>query len=300
MLGAWGMVVDGVEVPVMPIELMRQGKWASVPLLLGTNADEGTLFLPNDPSAVSTVGFPFGASETDVNASLKFLFGSQGADLINAEYADEASTTNGHNEECRRSFLEGMGERCLMNQIFADQIFHCPTRRAARAAASTPTEARTLDAQDAQPRVFLYRFAQRIRSLESRVLGDYHSSEIAFVFSNPLPAGLAKLSPLVAGRADAQLSDAMTDMWANFAKEHDPTPRSALLTPEKVTWPEFVPASDLGGSEDYLVLQEPGLRAGDVHRAPSALDWKHCDFWDSYINGSWQRPCETKECAMLL
>jgi len=41
----WGPVVDGVEILDDPRTLAAQGKFNKVPVLLGTNMDEGTLFL---------------------------------------------------------------------------------------------------------------------------------------------------------------------------------------------------------------------------------------------------------------
>ena len=39
----WAPVVDGVELSEHPITLVKQGDWARVPLLHGSNLDEGYL-----------------------------------------------------------------------------------------------------------------------------------------------------------------------------------------------------------------------------------------------------------------
>ena len=44
---SWGPCVDGDLVPDFPISLFNQGKFISVPLLVGDEPDEGTLFVPN-------------------------------------------------------------------------------------------------------------------------------------------------------------------------------------------------------------------------------------------------------------
>ncbi|WP_206245362.1 carboxylesterase/lipase family protein [Novosphingobium terrae] len=41
-------VVDGALMPMVPLERMRSGKAPGVPLLIGSNADEGRMFLPAD------------------------------------------------------------------------------------------------------------------------------------------------------------------------------------------------------------------------------------------------------------
>lgn len=44
-------VVDGAFMPMVPLERMRRGMAPAVPLLIGSNADEGRLFLPADRAA---------------------------------------------------------------------------------------------------------------------------------------------------------------------------------------------------------------------------------------------------------
>lgn len=41
-------VLDGATLPANPLETLAAGTWAGVPLLLGTNHDEGNLFVPPD------------------------------------------------------------------------------------------------------------------------------------------------------------------------------------------------------------------------------------------------------------
>jgi para-nitrobenzyl esterase len=39
----WGPIIDGVELPSVPLKLMRTGDFAKVPLLIGATRDEGTV-----------------------------------------------------------------------------------------------------------------------------------------------------------------------------------------------------------------------------------------------------------------
>ena len=41
----WGPVIDGVELTRSPADLAAEGKLHDVPVLLGTNRDEGTMFV---------------------------------------------------------------------------------------------------------------------------------------------------------------------------------------------------------------------------------------------------------------
>ena len=57
-LGAWhlllvGPTVDGVELTTTPSESVEAGDFANVPIILGSNRDEGTMFVPFNKSAGS-------------------------------------------------------------------------------------------------------------------------------------------------------------------------------------------------------------------------------------------------------
>ena len=41
----WGPITEGVQLPLPPVELLREGRVAPVPVLLGTNLNEGTDFM---------------------------------------------------------------------------------------------------------------------------------------------------------------------------------------------------------------------------------------------------------------
>eukprot|EP00662_Eupelagonemidae_sp_cell21_P008843 gene8844-37376_t len=41
----WAPVVDGKEIPAQPLEMFERGQFATVPLLMGTNQDEGATFI---------------------------------------------------------------------------------------------------------------------------------------------------------------------------------------------------------------------------------------------------------------
>lgn len=72
----WAPVVDGVELTATPEALTAQGALADVPVLLGTNGDEGSMFVDID----------YDASEADYEAYMVTLFGEELADKVIAQY----------------------------------------------------------------------------------------------------------------------------------------------------------------------------------------------------------------------
>ena len=43
----WAPVIDGVVLTGTPVSLLREGKTANVPMMFGTNRDEGSTFTGN-------------------------------------------------------------------------------------------------------------------------------------------------------------------------------------------------------------------------------------------------------------
>lgn len=54
---SWNPVVDGVEIVDDPRKLAAEGKTAPVPVLLGTNADEGSIFIRFASHELNQTGF---------------------------------------------------------------------------------------------------------------------------------------------------------------------------------------------------------------------------------------------------
>ncbi|MFO0755402.1 MAG: carboxylesterase/lipase family protein [Byssovorax sp.] len=161
----WFPVVDGVNIPDQPSTLLDQGKVEKVPVILGTNGDEGTLF------------FAIGATAKDdaeYEALMSSIFGGQGAAIV-AHYP---------------SAMYGTAKDAAA-KAFGDGAFVCPTRRTARALAKAGVDAH------------LYHFVHAPKALFPN-LGAFHSSEVPFIFGNPylginLDAEEQKLSKAMVG-----------------------------------------------------------------------------------------------------
>jgi len=103
----WGPVVDGVELPTLPLRALRDGRAAKVPLLIGWNRDEGILHTAFYPSV----------SDADRDDFVRSAFGEAAVAPVRARYA-------------------GVDPKQALNTIVTEGAFACEARRAARAQAS--------------------------------------------------------------------------------------------------------------------------------------------------------------------
>jgi para-nitrobenzyl esterase len=136
-------------------------------------------------------------------------------------------------------------------------FFACATRRAAR-----------LLAQNAP--TFLYQFSYKLGFPENAVLpelGNYHTSELDFVFAQAWPPLVHNFSPL-----DLDMVAAFGAFWGNFVQSGDPN-KGDLAPPHP--WPAFV----TGGAEWNIQLELP-------LSVTARLDEDVCDnAWDPFFAG---------------
>lgn len=180
---AFHHIRDGYVFPKNVGEAFRSGEINSVPFIAGYNADEATLFFPDDPEpSVWIEGFPRQDSGAQI-AKLNEVYPDQGKILQALYNLDE-------------DFAEGG------TQMMGDDIFGVNIRYAARRneALSSPS--------------YVY-FFSRIPSSEDQTLGAYHSAEIPFVFG-ALRDGFGYTDE------DKHLSELMTSYWTNFARTGNP------------------------------------------------------------------------------
>ena len=150
----FGPVVDGTVIPMVPLDAIKAGQFAKVPTILGTNVNEGDLFMylwKVDTNAAPT--------PADVRASLAVLFSAAQVDQIATKYAVDADAPT------------------AFSHIITDGVFACPTRRTARAIAAAGAPA------------YLYQFTYPyvVPAISGVVMS--HSFEIPFVFRNGFLGG---------------------------------------------------------------------------------------------------------------
>ncbi len=187
---AWQPSVDGDVLPAKALEGIAQGVSKSVPVLVGTNADEWNLFLLGDRE---------GRRLDSEGLRRRLERALPGADASGRPRADAAL-------EAYLRARSGRGRESSVRFWVAfqsDRIFHYPATRVA-------------DLQLAhQPSVYAYLF-----TFAPPVVGACHGLELPFVFGT-LRAPL--LGPLLGWSPSAQaLSRAMQDAWIALARTGNP------------------------------------------------------------------------------
>ena len=166
---SWFPVIDGWNLPDVPSKLLESGSFEKVPTILGSNADEGTLF------------FQLAATMIADDAALKALIEKLVPGKSEEVLMRYSSATHGSAKEAAMAAVGDAG-------------FVCPTRRAARAIAKAGADA------------YLYHFTFTPPGSLLGPLGAFHSAEIKSVFGVPsqllpyeLTAEELKLSAAVMG-----------------------------------------------------------------------------------------------------
>lgn len=180
-------VVDGYVVPEHPAKIYAQGKQHDVPLLVGWNADEGTLFAarlakwgPDQPSY---------------------------ADRVRTQFKDEADAVF-------KLFPPGASpdeDKVIYAALFGDQLISYGTWAWAERASTT-----------ASAPTYRYYFTRRppgAPELSVNPLtapGVYHAAELYYMWNN------LQIRDWPWTAEDRRLGDAMASYWANFAKTGNP------------------------------------------------------------------------------
>ena len=143
---AWVPVIDHVNIDDQPSALLAAGKFTKMPVILGSNRDEGVIFFSLGLSVTS---------ETDYTALMDGIFGGNGAAIV-AKYP--ASAYGGSLTQAASTAV-------------GDGFFSCPARRTARGLAAGGAS------------VYFYHFTNAPKTLLGD-LGSFHSAEVPFIFGN--------------------------------------------------------------------------------------------------------------------
>lgn len=178
----WGAVIDDVVLFDLPTNTLAQGKGNNMPLLIGTNQNEGSLFLFFIPSRFPAVDKVF-------KPVLQHFLPNQ----TSFEWAVATYNITDNNKYDKQQAEE----------LLTDFFFKCATRRIARAVS-----------HQGQP-VYRYKFTFE-GGLITRLMRDCHASELPFVFDNwdDLPLG-----PDI---KQNHMSQAFQHYWRNWIVHGDP------------------------------------------------------------------------------
>jgi para-nitrobenzyl esterase len=145
----YGPTVDGLLLPDVPLNVIRSGGANPVPLIVGSNADEMSLFAPRTVSA--------GQYESMVRRAFPRL-----ADKVLAQYPIDAYPSG----------------RAAWVALTSDALFICPARGIARAAAA-----------GLQAPVYRYLFTHTLSGAAGQALGAFHGLELRWVFGGITAGG---------------------------------------------------------------------------------------------------------------
>lgn len=183
-------VVDGTTLPMHPLQAVREGAAAAVPLLTGTTRDEWRLF--EMPSLMKDI---------DARGIVKRLA---------AQLPDDADV-----ERLVALYAEARGEdparpeqaKWIHHALQTDRTFRIPATQLAEAQA----------AHQAATFMYLFSWSSPARRGE---LGACHAIELPFVFGTLDAPGMDRFSG--SGPDAEQLAERMMDAWLAFARTGDP------------------------------------------------------------------------------
>lgn len=174
--------VDGEVLTARPVDALAAGAGADVDLLIGTNADEFTLFLT--PTGIAD------AVGEDALALTATALGLDAATALPAYHRARPGSTPGD----------------VLAAVLRDRTFTIPAIRAAEARADHGAD------------TFVYEFAWRSPQFDGR-LGATHGLEISFVFDTLHDAAGR---PLAGSQPPQELADEMHRAWVSFVDKGNP------------------------------------------------------------------------------
>jgi len=262
-----GPVIDGTVHGLLdfPASLVRANKHHKIPLMVGSNKNEGSIFEPMVSGLVPGAD-PEAISQKDVDLILDWSFTEE----------DQAKIKSVYNPDDYGKLSPAKYYR-MVARLMRDLSFACSDRLLARTW------------RDAGLDAFVYTFAFDYGDLETSLpLGDFHASELPFVWR----VFLDLLKPLPSAGAVQEMADIVSCQWATFAHTGAPSGRNGSQSPpncERVhgrvsDWPRFT------ADEQYYSLQalrngsgpQVGqLRANNKHPDDERPSNTACDMWET-------------------
>jgi para-nitrobenzyl esterase len=236
-------IEDGAFITGQPAALFSANMQAPVPVLQGTNTDEGILF------QIAALG-PYTPVMTsaDYVGALTRTFGASPAAAVAAQYPVAGADAGAPAADAGTAPVAFDNYNDALTQVTSDAFFVCQARRLERWFAAN------------SQKTFLYSFNGPLTGVPiAQLVGTaFHSSELPYVFGNSYLLGSVP-------DAGAPLVGAIEGYWTRFAATGDPNGGS------DPTWPAYATAADTNVNLDTAITVDSGLEASS------------CDFWDNLV-----------------
>jgi para-nitrobenzyl esterase len=256
-LSAFFPNVDGFVIPQQPVLALALGEFNHVPVIEGTNHDEGRLFialafdLNPGVGPLTATGYP-AAIETiaaTAVADSSSLLGSGGSGASSSQIQVTQITQEILNEYPLRNF---QNPDLAFAAVFTDSVFSCPTLIANELfSLRVPTFAFELNDENA-PMLFL--------PPVSFPYGATHTDELQFLFS--INGGASVLNS-----NEQKLATTMKGYWTTFAGSGNPN------SGRTANWPLFVAVA---GDVQSLLPPSPSMELNFATE-------HHCTFWTQVL-----------------
>lgn len=239
----WGAAIDNTPAGLLdtPLGTIRAGNWHDVPVLFGTNHDEGSIFEPAMFLLVPGLVFP--VDRYDLNRSLWHFFPNQTIVSAVMDMYPISAYNNSYD--------------LALQALMRDDFFVCGTKR-------------TLKAINAagQPNAWMYQWVYKGDWIEDALLGNYHSGELEFVFGNEWPSPL--IHPF--SQNDRLMSDSFGTYWSEFAKYLNPNGNGTSPSGQP-NWPAFDPTN-----QRHITMSVPPVESSHLYDKECAL-WDEIAIW---------------------
>ncbi|KAJ4193054.1 hypothetical protein NW759_016597 [Fusarium solani] len=213
----WGQVVDGDFITASGSTLLKQGKFVKVPILIGTNFDEGTEFAPQGINTMAQ----FAQYVRSVGVS------KQAVRTIEKLYSDDPTVGIPATLKSRpERALAHLGKQYKRVAAFSGDVYQHAGRRFT-----------TMSWSRRHVPVWSYHWNVLVENV-SPARGAGHFQEIVFVFDNINGQGYETViskNPMAGKPAKlVQLADVMSTAWISFIVNRNPVSHAQSLT-----WPEY-------------------------------------------------------------
>jgi para-nitrobenzyl esterase len=229
-------IVDGYVLRKSVIEAFRDGDQAPVPLMVGSNSDEGSILY---------------------NLGDDALYGSAPGPKTSQEYQEYLRESLGSDAEKILALYPVTGDASVLDAasaVYGDSRFGATARFYAGRMAKL-----------GQP-AYLY-FFTRVPPSPKQTAGAFHAVEIAFVFGKTVPL-------LPWDEQDEVITQAMGDYWTQFAKTGDPNleglpqwPRFSTAEPRNMVFGSKIEATPVVRADAYDVFERHWMRLIEAIRA---------------------------------